>query len=74
MRTIGSLLLLLAVGLFVYVGINGFDDMSNQASASNDSHIVSQTVGVNTTLSPVLYIFGFIILIIGATIAIDAYR
>jgi len=48
--------------------------MSNQASTSNDSHIVSQTAGVNTVLNPVLYIFGFLILIIGATIAIDAYR
>jgi hypothetical protein len=74
MKTIGSLLLLVSVCLFVVIGISSFNDVSDQATTSNDSHIVDQTASVNAVTNPILYVFGFLIVIIGAVIAIDAYR
>jgi hypothetical protein len=74
MKTIGSLILLVSVALFIVIGISSFNDVSDQATTSNDSHIVAQTASVNAVTNPIIYVFGFLIVIIGAVIAIDAYR
>ena len=74
MNTVGSLVLLLAVGLFIVLGIGSFNDISDQVNSSNDSQIVDQTASVDSVLNPTVYLFGFLILIIGAVVAIDAYK
>lgn len=49
-------------------------DISGQALGSNDSHIVSQASSVNSVTNPIFYVLGFLVLALGAVIAIDAFR
>ena len=74
MKTIGSLVLFVSIGLLLVGGMHSLQDMTNQADITNDQNIVSQTSSVNTCTTPVLFIMGFAVLIIGSVIAIDAFK
>lgn len=74
MRTIGGLLLLVALGLLVFVGINASGDMLSEANQSNDTTIQSASSGSGTTIQTLMTAFGFLALIVGAMLAIGAFR
>jgi len=74
MKTIGSLVLFVSIGLLLVGGMHSLQDMTNQADTTNDQNIVSQTSSVNAAATPVLFIMGFAVLIIGSVIAIDAFK
>jgi hypothetical protein len=73
MRTVGSLVLMVSLGLILLVGINATQSLSDEANASGDSSIVSQAASGDTVLSPIFLLLGFIVLIVGAIAAVNAF-
>ena len=73
MKMIGSLILLVSLGLLILVAVGGVQDLSTQALNSNSTVIVDQTTHADNAINPVFYALGFVVLIVGAAIAIDAY-
>jgi hypothetical protein len=74
MKSVGSLVLLVSIGLLLVVAVMGVSDMSTQASTSTASNVVGQVGSADSVISPVILLIGFLTLIVGATIAIDAFR
>lgn len=74
MQTVGSLILLVSLGLLVLVAVGGVQDLSNLALSSNSTVIIDQTTHADNAINPVFYALGFTVLIVGAAIAINAYR
>ena len=74
MKTVGALILLVSLGLVVLVSIGAIGDMTNQATNSGDMSVVGVISSVGAMANPIFLVFGFLILIVGASIAIDAFR
>lgn len=74
MNTVGGLLLLFALGLIIVVGVPAAQSMLGEASASNDTAIQTAAHGSTGAIQPIFTVLGYVALIIGAIIAINAFR
>lgn len=73
MRTIGGLILLLALGLFVVVGTNAMSDLTAEANATGDAEIQEAVSGGEHTFAPILSVFGWIVVLLGGMLAVKAF-
>jgi len=73
MRTIGGLLLFLALGLITLVGINASSDMLGEAGQSNNTNIQNATAGGASAMTPIWTVLGYAALLGGAMLAIHAF-
>lgn len=74
MKTTGSVILLVSLGLLIFVAINATSSMTDEAiNSTNDSTVVGQTDSVAAVTSPLLLVFGFLILLLGGMIAVNAF-
>jgi hypothetical protein len=75
MKTIGSVILLVSLGLLVLVAINATSSMTEEViNNTNDSTIVGQTDDVSHATSPLLLVFGFLVVLLGGMIAVNTFR
>ncbi len=74
MHTTGSFILLFAIGLLVVISTNSVADMFSEVNDSNDTELIAQAEGGETTTTSLLTMFGYGVLIIGAVVAINAFR
>lgn len=66
MKTIGSLILLISLALIVVVGVIATSDMTSEANTTTSD-------AAGNVISPILTVFGFLVLIIGSMIAVSAF-
>lgn len=66
--------MLVSIGFILVVAMGGFNDMFDQINASNSTPIANQAASVHTVVSPIVYVFGFLALAMGALIAINAFE
>lgn len=60
--------------LIAVVGISASDDLINDAASSNVTEIVQGATGATAIVQPVFILIGFVVLIIGIMVAINAYN
>ena len=74
MNAFGGLLLVVSIGLLLVVGIPTIQDMLGEATASNDTAIQNAANGGSSATGTIFIALGFVALIGGAMIAINAFR
>ena len=70
MRTVGGLILFIAIGLLLIAGLSASGSLLEEASTNDNS----TPDGVQEAISPIFLVLGFCGLMVGITLAINAFR